>query len=808
MRKSNFICLLYTIFLFAGGIHVSKAHAERVEMPSGVFYYQPAATVFGSEAAWVNPAALARYRILGFQFMADYYDGDYARSWGSVISREALSVAHRTLYNPDGDDYKEYVLAASIPVGQQFSMGSSYRVFTDGPGIYNNRHFWNLGFLYLPDKRFSWAGVFSNLNRGKIDGIRTETEQRYSFAYRPLGDDLTLAVDMFLSTKTRLSNADFVYQLEASPTTGLYLNAFIDNSSNYEIGVRANLLQYFVGSRRQSDRDGNHRGSTVFAGATSKRQPSLIKERPRRLSVNIAGRPQENPPRPIIGKKATPYLTTLLSIYRAADDPYVGEMVLGLDRLSLGIGQAQELREAIKYFRTKNKTVTCHISYPNNIAYYVGSACDKILIPPVSQLNLVGLRAELTFFAGTLEKIGVKADILRIGDYKTAAETYTQSAASDENREQINRLLDDLFDQFVTGIAQGRSIAVDSVKRLIDQGPFTSAKALELGLVDGLSYRDELNNGVLPRMPEISLRRYIADTLVNNNWGEQPVLAIVVAEGDVAFDDAGLMPFDGQSDVTPRKMAQAFERTRKDENIKGVVFRINSPGGFALAGEEIFRDTQRAAHIKPVVISMANIAASGGYYIAMPGRHIFANPACITGSIGIFGGKADFSGLYDKIDLGKELYVRGKFAGMLSTMRPFTPDERQKYYSQMDALYQHFLSLVADNRNLGVDSVDNLARGRVWTGREAQDNGLVDQTGGLKQALDFTAERLGLDDYRVLILPQKRPFIILPGNTLMGGISRILGLGGRGGGDGLDSKLPLAATEGILARLPFDIEIE
>lgn len=790
-----------------GGIATSTVRSERIEIPGGVFYYQPAASVFGSEATWVNPAALARYRVLGFQFMADYYDGDYAKSWGSAVSREALSIAYRTLHNREGDDYKEYILAGSAPVGRQFSFGASYRYFTDGPGIFNNRHFWNFGFLYQPDKRFSWAAVFSNLNRGKIDGVRTETEQRYSFAYRPLRNEITLAVDMFLSTKTRLSNADFVYQVEVTPIKGLYLNAFIDDDRNFEIGARANLLQYFVGSRRRSDRDGNHLGSTVFAGATSSRQPSIIAPKSKRLTVGLAGRPGENPPRPIFGKKQTSFLTTLLNIYRAAEDPYVGEMVLAMDRLALGFGQAQELREAVKFFRGKGKTVTCHISYPNNIAYYIGSACDRILIPPVSQLNLVGLRAELTFYGGTLDKIGVKVDMLRIGDYKSGAEPYTQTAASEENRQQVNRLLDDLFDQFASGIAEGRGITVDSVKKLIDNGPFTSAQALEYGLVDGLSYRDELNNGVLRKMPEISLRRYLSDTLQNDTWGTTPALAVVVAEGDVAFDGASVIPFGAETDVTPGKMAGAFARTRKDQAIKGVVFRINSPGGYALAGEDVYREVERAAEKKPMVVSVANMAASGGYYIAMPAKYLFANPASITGSIGIYGGKADLSGLYDKIGLGKELFVRGRFAGMLTTMRPFTPEEREKYFYSMSAMYQHFLELVSDNRNMSVDSVDNLARGRMWTGREALGNGLVDQSGGIKQAIDFTAERIGLKDYHIEILPEKRPLILLPGTSILGDITRLLGLGGAGTNEPTEEP-SLLTTEGILARLPFDIEIE
>lgn len=784
------------------------AAGQRIEMPQGVFYYQPAASVFGSEAVWINPACLARFRIAGFQFMADYYDGKYAKNWGTVVSREGIGLSYRRIDNPGDEDFVDYIVALAVPTGRKLYLGGSYQYFKQGDIIFDNRHFWNAGLLFRPPGSVSLGVVYSNLNRGKINDDRTEVEQRYSLSYHPVGMNLTVSVDMFLATGTKVKNADYVYHAEYSPTKGLFLSGLIDSDRNFEIGVRANLRQYFTGTRRRSDKDGHHRGTTVFVGGTSHRQPSLIKDRVRRLSLSLSGNPRENPPDPIFGKSRTSYITSLLNIYRAAEDPSVGELVIKLNRLALGFGRAQELRDAITHFRSRGKEVTCHISYPNNLAYYVGSACDRILIPPVSQLNLVGLKAELTFFAGTLEKVGVKIDLLRVGDYKTAPERYTQQAATEENREQVNRLLDDLYDQFVSDISEGRNMHRDSLAAIIDGGPYTSEEAIELGLVDGLSYADELDKKFLSTsVPEISLRRYLSDTLINDNWCEKPTLAVVVAEGEVTFDDDRFGPFSESSDLTPTVMDKAFKRARLESDIKGVVFRIDSPGGLALAGEEIFHSASKTAEEKPVVVSMANVAASGAYYIAMPAGQILANPATVTGSIGIYGGKADLSGLYDKIGAGTELYVRGKHAGMLTAMRPFTPEEREKYYSQLLAMYGYFVSLVADNRSLTTDSVDNLAQGRVWTGREAVRNGLVDRLGGIKLALDVTAAKLGLDDYKVEFLPRKRPWILLPGNSLLDSLTDFLGL--RGGDSGIKEIIETQfATDGILARMPFDIEIE
>jgi len=241
--------------------------------------------------------------------------------------------------------------------------------------------------------------------------------------------------------------------------------------------------------------------------------------------------------------------------------------------------------------------------------------------------------------------------------------------------------------------------------------------------------------------------------------------------------------------------------------VKGVIFRINSPGGFALAGEEIYHSAQKAAEKKPLVASMSNVAASGGYYIAMPSVRLFADPGTITGSIGIYGGKVDLSGLYKKIDLGKELYTRGRFAGMLSTMRPFTDEEREKYHSQMKAFYDYFVKLVSNNRALSADSVDALSRGRVWTGREALSNGLIDELGGLKRSLDYTAMRLGLKDYRIAVYPEKRPWFVFPGRSIMKAIAHFFS-GNGNGEETLAKGLGFSGRGDILARMPFDISIE
>lgn len=802
-RAANFSLILFLSLLPAASVF-----SERIELPQSVFYYRPAASVFGSEAAWVNPAALGRYGVQSYQFIGEYLDGRVVKSWGLVSSGERLATAYRKIENPGGTDFKEYVLALGTAFGARMHMGGSYRYFKDGPGIFDNRHFWNFALTGSSGPNFRWGAVFSNLNRGRINGVRSETEQRYSASLRLYDDLVTISADMFLSTDTRLSNADFVYDLELRPRPGLFITAQLDSDRNFRIGLRANLLRYFVGSQSRFNRGGKGRGSIIYAGYNDSRQPSLIAEPRRRLGLRVRGSLSENPPQPIFGRKRMAFTTLITGVYRAASDPSISEIIVRLDGLSIGFGRAQELRAALKHFSEQGKKVSCHIRRSNNLGYYVASVADEILISPVSQLSLVGLKAELTFYAGTLEKFGIKADMMRIGKYKTATEMFNQRQASDENREQINRLLDNLYDLFVSDIAEGRNLSRDSVRRVIDNGPFTSAEALKYGLVDGLSYLDDLKDSVLSDLPEVSFGRYLVDTLADDSWKAIPVLAIVVAEGEIRFDRASGVPFGSDQSSRPASLSRAFADAGGNKNVKGIVFRINSPGGYALAAEDIFHAAAKSAIKKPVVVSMANVAASGGYHIASAAKTIFSNSATITGSIGIFGGKADFSSLHKKLDIGKELFTRGKYAGMLTSMRPFTVDERAKYFSHLKAFYDHFIEVVAESRSLTIDSVDNLGQGRVWTGREGMANGLVDYQGGVVPALEYLSEELSIEDYRVVIYPRKRPLFILPASPLFRMLASIFS-SSKIAIDEVEQQLGwMDGEELILERLPYELNIE
>ncbi len=790
-------------------IVAQTSFAQQVEVPTDLYYYQPAASVFGAEAVWVNPAGLALYKASDVQFFADLYKWEFAKNWGTVFTRNGFGISYRKIKNDDDTDFREYIFSSGMKFGKDLNFGASYQYFKDAPDAYNKKHLWNIGFMGKLNPQYKWGIVLSNLNKTRINDIKTETEVRYSLAYRPSGSKITLAVDAFLSTKTKIRNADFVYHLATNPIPGLYLNGFVDRHKNFEIGFRINFFQSFIGARRSASSKGHHRGTTFFYGSTNRRQESIVKVTPRRLLTNLSGRPNENPSKPFFGKQPSSYLNLLTDIYRAADDESIDEMVLSLNKLSIGFAQAEEVRSALDYFKSKKKRIICHLSYPNNLAYYIASTCDKIIVPPVTQLKLVGLKAELSFYAGTLDKIGVKTELLKIGAYKTAAETFTQEASSDANKKQINRLLDNLYGQLVSGIAKGRAVSEEAVRTLIDQGPFTTQEALDANLIDGVAYLDEIKETFPDELKssktEITIRSYHYDIINHDSWKEKPIISVITALGEVQTDGAGSI-FSSKSDVTPYKMKRAIRQAVQNKDTKAILLRINSPGGAALAGEEIYHSLQKQSKKIPIVVSMGNVAASGGYYFAMAGETLFANRATITGSIGIFGGKIDMSELHKKIALKKELYTRGKYAGMLSQIKPFTPDEREKYFSHLKSMYDHFVQLVAENRLMTVDSIDNLGQGLVWTGAEAKENGLVDHIGGFKDALDYIVNKNNFSEYQIEIFPQKKSFLTFPGSSLFSTVAKLFK--SKSSAEFLQDELQLLSPDQFYTRMPYDILIE
>jgi protease-4 len=789
------------VFILLSG----SSTAEEVTLPDEVFFYRPVASVFGQSSVWNNPAALSKKQT-GSVFIFSHRDNRFIRDWGGAVTMQVVALAYREVDFGDLPDLKEYIIA--MGGGRKIRFGMSYRYIKEGPGYLNHRHLWNLALLNQATRNLSIGARFENLNRGRIDGERSDIRIIFGAASRTFRDLVTVSFDVDMTQKENLSQADFRTGIEVRPKPGLYLFADFTNHSQFNLGFRVNLGSGFGGHYQNFDEDFKSYGSTTYIGQVKGKQPSLTKPRPKTMVVRLDGGLPENRKSPVFGKKPLKYYDYIDGIYQAADDDEIDVLFLNIGNLKCGLGKTEELSDAVKYFRSRGKKVVSYIATPNNLGYLLASASDRVIIPPISQLNLIGLRANLMTIKGLMDKVGVEAEFERVEDYKSAPEMFMFDRPTEPHREQINRILDNLYGEMVDAIAANRGLTADSVRTLIDKGPLTSADAVAFGLVDELSYLDDaLDNyadsaggGFRLRRGKISLRSYVTREEYHDRWGEPDYLALVIADGDIKSGKSG-------GHIGDYEMLGALKKARQDGRVKGVVLRVNSPGGSALASDLIWNEIEKTVEKKPVVISMSNVAASGGYYISSIDSEILVDRNTITGSIGVYGGKVNVSELLDKVGIYTETYHRGQNAAVYSPYQPFTEDQRRQLKDHMLLFYRHFTEKVGQARGLSADSVDNLGQGRVWTGTEAVANGLADNIGGIHRAILALCEKSGVNKEEAVIVSYPQEYYLIQNPFDFPQVYRKLAGWLAGSEAGLAAS-NFVESDYIFFRMPYNIEIE
>lgn len=464
------------------------------------------------------------------------------------------------------------------------------------------------------------------------------------------------------------------------------------------------------------------------------------------------------------------FTSLLTQLRKAKVDPRIGAVMLEINFPGIGWGKADELRDAIKDLRSSGKPVYAYMEIGMNKEYYIATAADKIFLPPSGDIYINGLAAEAMFYKGSLDKLGVEVDAIQIGPkYKSAPDQYTKTAMGDGQREVINSLLDEFFGRFTNAIAESRKKSVEDVKALIDNAPYNAKKAKELGLIDDAFYREQVDSELKAKLgyKESDTLRTIrggayreipSDTLGLNN-GER--VAVIYASGAITSGRSSSGPLNGES-VGSDTVVAAVNDAANDKTVKAIVLRVDSGGGSALASDVMWYALENAKAKKPVVVSMGDVAASGGYYIACNANKIVAEPATITGSIGIFVFKPNIKGFYDWIGVSNEYTMRGKNAGIFRATEKWTPEERAKMESQISSVYyDSFIPKVATGRKKTPEEANALGQGRVWTGTQAKANGLIDEFGGLEKAISIAKELANLPadkDVRRVVFPAPRPF--------------------------------------------------
>jgi protease IV len=427
--------------------------------------------------------------------------------------------------------------------------------------------------------------------------------------------------------------------------------------------------------------------------------------------------------------------------------------------------KVQEVRDAVLEFRKSGKPVYAYLEYGGDREYYLATAADKIFLMPSAPLDLVGVATYELFLRGTLDKIGAFPDLHHIGDYKTATNTFTEkgyTAAHKEMDESMNR---DLYEQIVRDIADGRKKNEADVRTLVDDGPFLPEDALAAGLVDEVAYEDQVDDKLRAGEQRRRLEGddYARVSLSSVGLNKGPRIAVIYASGTINGGKSGYDPVNGPV-LGSETLIEYIRQARRDSAVRAIVLRIDSPGGSTTASDAIWRElvvakTERAD--RPLVVSMSDLAASGGYYIAMPAQVIVAQPSTLTGSIGIFGGKFVTGGVYEKLGAKIESTSIGKRAEINGPTRPYNADELKKLQEQLQSFYDQFVEKVAESRHSTPEKIDAIAQGRVWTGRQAKQNGLVDDLGGLERAVAVAKERAKIaagSDVELVVYPPRKSF--------------------------------------------------
>ena len=467
---------------------------------------------------------------------------------------------------------------------------------------------------------------------------------------------------------------------------------------------------------------------------------------------------------------------------KAAKDSKISGVVLELRDPEIGLGKVAELRDAISRVRKAGKKVYADVHSATSKDYLIASACTEIVMPPSGGLMVTGLQAQVAFFKGLFDKLGIKADLIQIGDFKGAAEPFVRSEMSPEFRKQFEAVIGDYYQQMVKSIAEDRKLDPQRVKELIDEGLFTAARAKEVKLVDRVCYEDELADQLKSELKAeqlvfqkdygkkeidtdfsgftgfMKLMEVMMGKPQDSKTSRAPKIAVVYAVGPITTGDGGGGLFGGAG-AGSDTIIKALRKAEKEDNVKAIVLRVDSPGGSALASDLMWREIVRAK--KPIVASMGDTAASGGYYISMGADKIFAEAGTLTGSIGVVGGKLALKGLFDKIGINTEVIKRGKISGALTSTDPFTPEEREAWKRVMSDIYRQFTTKAAEGRKMDIKKLEGLAAGRLFTGQMAAANGLVDKVGTLQDAIAEAKKLAGIkaeDKVDLLILPQPKSF--------------------------------------------------
>ena len=679
----------------------------------GFFESSSVATAEGAASAFLNPAGFSIRN--GLEFMGSWRISDLDTAVTLSLSLRNLGFgAYRWR------DTAYYQLSSSFKLKNGLYFGYSWD-FGDRKGF-------GAGFTLRP-WNFLSLGASAGFPKGGPNSARL------GLGLRPLGNFLTLHGDVLYTD----SIENYWYGVSLEPLKGIVLMA--SSGKDKEIKLGFELKTGF--SRASFD---YRKDEAVYSVCFSSREyPSVLTiRRGKVVKLRLSGSFPEERKKDFLGRtKGKSFPELLDALKKVRDDKSVKALLVEMKYPTLGMAQREELRKALEEIKENGKKIYVHADGFSMTDYYLASVANSILLSPSGGVSMPGIYFRKIYLKKALEKLGIETEIERVGEYKSAVEPFLRENMSEADREQESRLLDVFYSEITEKIKASREFKDSSLEELIDVGYFNSDDALKKGLVDSLVFSFEVEDFVKEDLDKkvrfVDLWKYYGKKPYNLSWGTPPVIAVLTAEGGIVTGEGGGSFLTGTS-IGSDAMVRVLEKLRKDRKVKAVVIRVNSPGGSALASEIIAAEIRKVKKEKPVVVSMGNVAASGGYYISCDANEILADRTTITGSIGILSVKFYMKELYSKLGFTSDLVKKGAHADAFSSWRKMTDEERKKFREEINWGYWTFVKRVASGRNMKAEQVDSIARGRVWAGSDAKGIKLVDSIGGLEEAIEKAKE--------------------------------------------------------------------
>lgn len=731
----------------------------------------------GPGAIWVNPANLAYDPDPHFGlFYAQGAEGG-PRSIAGTFGTGGLALGVHNRTRVSGDDTVsdwslDYATTVSI---DRLALGLmlSWNIVQGG----NNYVAYDAGLSYRP---LPWLGMsIAGQNIGAPDPLGIARPRvAAGLALRPFGRTVIVGLDA-ARIGAGITDLDPIDQgiatVRVRPVQGLYVRgnvraALVDDQVRFD-GFGAGLEVYFGGSGVGAHVDVGSGGGVLPSAWLGTDEPgeSLIRSGRKVPLLTVDRTPPYQPRTGLFASSQDSWLATLERLRRLETAPDTRGLLISFEGSSMSLARYRELRDRIVALEAADKPVTVYLDRSaRNGEIYVASAARRVILHPAADVQFVGLAVELTHLRGLLDLVGVEPQFVKRAQYKTAPETFTHPEPSQANLEMQEALIGDLFDEMVGRVAEGRGVSPTVVRGWIDHGPMTSTEALDKGLVDALKYPDELEDE-LETLHEGSVTMLDLSDLPEprSPWEDPKQIAVIYVEGTITSGKSTAGGLLSGRTSGAETVARNLRRARKDGQVRAVVLRVDSPGGSALASDVVWREVERLKKSgKPVVASMGGVAASGGYYVLAGADAVWAQPDTITGSIGVFSGKFSTSEIREALGVSTTTLSRGRHAAINSAYRPWDDIQRERMQHLVDATYERFKTRVADGRDMSAEDVEERARGRVWSGARAKELGLVDELGGLTEALADARERAGIPaDAKVGIVEYSDRGSVLQGLT-------------------------------------------